>query len=248
MSAASLFSVSDADGDAVTQYEFWDDTSGGGYFSVAGVAQDNNPIAVDAAQLADVTYVGGADPGVEQVWVRAFDGLEWGAWKNWNMTTALHIPDAAPEITPSAAAQTVLLGQAVDASVLFGVSDADGDPVASYEFFDSTAGGGHFAVNGVEQGVNVSIPVSATDLANTQFVAAADIASDQVWVRATDGQSWSAWTSWTMNSWPHATNAAPVADAAAGTVLQDKAVAAATLFSVSDADADPVTSMNSGTT
>ena len=241
VAASVLFSVSDADGDPIASYEFWDGTSGGGYFSVGGVAQDNNPIPVDAAQLADVVYVGGSDPGAEQVWVRASDGLEWGAWKSWNMTSALHIPDAAPEVTPSAAAQTVLLGQSVDASILFGVSDSEGDPIASYEFWDSSAGGGHFAVNGVEEGVNVSIPVSAAELANTQFVASADIASDQVWVRATDGQSWGAWKSWTMNSWPHATNSAPVADASAGTVLQAEAVAAATLFSVTDADADPVT-------
>ena len=241
VAASTLFSISDADGDSVTQVEFWDDTAGGGYFSVGGVEQDNNPIPVDAAQLADVQYVGGADPGTEQVWVRAFDGLEWGAWNNWNMTTALHIPDAAPEVVPGASTQTVLLGQAVDAATLFSVSDADGDPIASYELFDSSPGGGHFAVSGVEQGVNVAIPVSAADLASTQFVAANEAGSDLVWVRASDGQSWSPWTSWTMNSWPHATNSAPVADASTGEVLQNEAVAAATLFSVSDADADSVT-------
>jgi hypothetical protein len=187
VAAGTLFSTSDADGDSVTQVEFWDDTAGGGYFSVGGVEQDNNSIPVDAAQLADVQYVGGADPGTEQVWVRASDGLEWGAWKNWNMTTALHIPDAAPEVAPGAATQTVLLGQAVDAATLFSVSDADGDPIASYELFDSSPGGGHFAVSGVEQGVNVAIPVSAADLASTQFVAANEAGSDLVWVRASDG-------------------------------------------------------------
>jgi Ca2+-binding RTX toxin-like protein len=236
--AQSLFSVTDADGDAVAQYQFWDDTAGGGYFTLDGVPQTNNPIPVTAAQLAGVEYVGGADPGTEQVWVRANDGLEWGAWESWNMTTALHIPNAAPEATPAAATQVVLLAQAVSASALFSVNDADGDPVAQYEFWDSTAGNGYFAVNGVEQAVNVSIVVLAADLANTAFVGSAQSGSDTVWVRATDGQSFGAWESWTMNSWPHVTNAAPVAEAQNATLLTAETVAAASLFSVSDADGD----------
>ncbi|HEX9875714.1 MAG TPA: calcium-binding protein, partial [Gammaproteobacteria bacterium] len=236
--AQSLFSVTDADDDAIIEYELWDDTAGGGYFTVGGVEQTNNPIPVTAAQLADAEYVGGADPGTEQVWVRANDGLEWGAWEPWNMTTALHIPNAAPEATPAAATQTVLLGQSVGASSLFSVLDADGDPVAQYELWDSTAGNGHFAVNGVEQAVNASIVVAAADLANTDFVGSASSGSDLVWVRATDGQSYGAWKSWSMNSWPHLTNAAPVAEAQNATLLTAEAVAAASLFSVSDADGD----------
>jgi len=236
--AQSLFTITDADGDAVVQYEFWDGTASGGYFAVNGVEQTDNPILVAAADLATVTYVGGADPGVEQVWVRANDGMQWGAWDSWNMTSALHIPNAAPEATPTAAAQTVLLDQAVAVASLFSVQDADGDPAVRYEFYDSTAGNGHFAVNGVEQPINTSIVVAAGDLANATFVGGASTGSDTVWVRATDGQSMGAWKSWTMNSWPHLTNAAPVAQADDATVLAGEAVAAATLFSVSDADGD----------
>jgi Ca2+-binding RTX toxin-like protein len=238
VSAQSLVSVTDADGDPIAQYEFWDDTSGGGYFALGGVAQTNNPLPVTAAQLSDLEYVGGANPGTEQVWVRASDGLQWGAWESWNMTTALHIPNSAPEATPTAATQTVLLGQAVDASALISVADADGDSIATYEFWDSSSGGGHFSVSGVEQGVNVSITVSAADLASAQFVGAAAAGLDTVWVRATDGQTFGAWTSWTMNSWPHASNAAPVADAANATILTGEVLGAASLFSVSDADGD----------
>jgi Ca2+-binding RTX toxin-like protein len=238
VAAQSLFSVSDADGDTIASYEFWDDTPGGGYFAVGGVEQTNNPIPVAAAQLGDVEYMGGADPGTEQVWVRANDGLEWGAWEPWSMTTALHIPNAAPEAAPTAAAQVVLLGQAVDAATLFSVSDADGDAIAEVQFFDSTAGNGFFTVNGVEQAVNANIVVAAADLADTQFMGGDEAGSDQVWVRASDGQSYGAWTSWTMNSWPHATNSAAVADGASVTILTDEVVSASTLFSVSDADGD----------
>ena len=238
VSAGSLFSVSDADNDAITQYEFWDDTAGGGHFSVNGVVQGTSQsIAVSAADLANTRYTGGATPGTEQVWVRANDGQDWSAWKSWQMSTALHTPNAAPEVT-AAATQTLLLGETVDASSLFSVSDADSDPITNYEFWDSTAGNGQFTVNGVAQGVNVAIAVSAADLANTQFVGAATAGSDQVWVRASDGQTWSDWKSWNVNSWPHLANAAPTVTASDATLLQNEVVAAGSLFATADANGD----------
>jgi hypothetical protein len=238
--AGSLFAVTDADGDTMSRYEFWDDVSGGGYFRVNGVQQAAGAtIAVSASELAYAEYKGGANPGTERVWVRANDGLEWGAWKAWNMTTALHVPNAAPVV--AASDQTILLGQSVDASSLFSAIDADNDPITNYEFWDSTAGNGHFGINGMAQGVNVTIPVSAADLANTQFVASSVSGSDQVWVRANDGQSWSDWKSWNVNSWPHATNAAPVVSAQIQGLLRGETVAAASLFSVNDADNDAIT-------
>jgi Ca2+-binding RTX toxin-like protein len=239
VAAAALFSVTDADGDPIVQYEFWDDVAGGGTFALAGVAQGGNPIPVSAAQLADLEYAAGTSPGTEQVWARASDGIGWGAWKAWNMTSALHIPNAAPVVS-AAATQTVVLDQAVNASTLFGVTDADSDAITQYEFWDSTNGGGHFVVSGVEQGVNAAIAVDAGDLAGTQFVGGTSAGYDTVWVRASDGQTWSDWKSWTMNSWPHATNAAPVVAAADTTILTNEVVAAHSLFDTTDADGDAI--------
>ena len=238
--ASSLFAVTDADGDAITQYEFYDDVAGGGHFNVNGVAQGAaQSIPVLAADLANTEYVAGATPGTGQVWVRANDGLAWGAWKAWTMTSALHIPNAAPEVSAQAT-QTVLLNTSTAASSLFATTDADGDAITQYEFWDSTAGNGHFTVNGVQAGVNVSIAVAAADLSSAQFASSASAGSDQVWVRASDGQDWSSWKSWTMNSWPHATNAAPVASASDATLTLSEAVAAASLYAVTDADGDAV--------
>jgi hypothetical protein len=235
-----LFDVSDTDNDSIVRYEFWDDLNSGGHFAVDGVQQGaGQTISVLAPDLADVTYVGGANPGTEQVWVRANDGLEWGEWKSWSMTSSLHIPNAAPVVN-APASRTVLLGQEVAASGLFAVSDADDDVITQYEFWDSTAGNGHFAVNGVEGEVNTSILVSAANLANTEFMASASNGSDLVWVRANDGEAWSDWKSWTMNSWPHLTNSAPTISAQTYGLLRDEAVSASGLFAVSDADEDAI--------
>jgi hypothetical protein len=236
--AAGLFAVADADGDAITRYEFWDDAAGGGYFALDGMAQGTNPIAIDAGQLADLDYVAGAAPGTEQVWVRASDGIGWSAWRAWNMTSALHVPNAAPTITAQAS-QIVLLAQPLAAASLFSAADADGDPLMRYEFWDSTAGNGHWALNGVEQGVNAAIAVA--DLDHMAFVGAEATGSDLVWVRASDGQAWGEWKSWTMNSWPHAQNAAPMVSASSAQLLTNGAAAAASLFSVTDADGDAMT-------
>jgi hypothetical protein len=79
--AASLFTASDPDGDAITQYDFWDTGGGGGHFLVSGVTQPTNgDIFVPAAQLAQTTYQSGS--GTDTLWVSANDGTQWSAWSS----------------------------------------------------------------------------------------------------------------------------------------------------------------------
>jgi len=75
--ASNLFTASDADGDTLTTFAFWDST-GNGYFVVNGVSQPANfEIDVPAAQLALAAYQSGS--GADLLWVRANDGIGWGA-------------------------------------------------------------------------------------------------------------------------------------------------------------------------
>src|SRR5438034_8963781 len=122
---------------------------------------------------------------------------------------------SAPSVenhSPTIAASdgTLLFGATVAASSLFSVLDQDGDTPTQYEFWDSTTGNGHFSVNGIEAGVNVTIPVSAADLANTQFRSEERRVGNHVWVRANDGQAWSDWKSWNVFRSAHANNAVPM--------------------------------------
>nr|WP_207855820.1 calcium-binding protein [Sulfurisoma sediminicola] len=236
VAAGSLIAVSDADGDIATRYEFWDDVAGGGHFAKAGVAQDSNPIAVAAGELASLQYVAGSSIGTERVWARAWDGQAWSGWTPWTMTSAPHLTNVAP--TVSAANATVGLNASVAASTLFSVADGDGDVATKYEFWDDVNGGGHFAKAGVAQAAGTAISVSAAELADTAYVGADTTATERVWARAWDGQAWSAWTSWNMTSAAHATNVAPVVTAAPATVGLGAATAVATMFAVSDADGD----------
>src|SRR5205807_1650285 len=95
--ASSLFTASDPDGDAITQYDFWDTGGGGGHFLVNGAAQPTNrDIYVAAAQLAQTTYQSGNGSGTDTLWVRANDGTQWSAWSSsFTVTTANSISMAA---------------------------------------------------------------------------------------------------------------------------------------------------------
>jgi hypothetical protein len=60
-------------------YDFWDNGAGGGHWSVNGVAKGSNQeILVNASQISQVTYQAGA--GTDTIFLRASDGLHFGAW------------------------------------------------------------------------------------------------------------------------------------------------------------------------
>src|SRR5215467_13691783 len=104
-------------------------------------------------------------------------------------------PNHAPVVTVADKSATV--GQTLSASSLFSVSDADNDTITKYQFFDATTGGGSFTVNGVTQGYNQVIEVTAAQLAQTSFVVGAG--GDDLYVRAYDGTTWSVAT----GAWDH---------------------------------------------
>src|SRR5213078_2177296 len=117
--------------------------AGGGQFVLNGVAQPNGQeIDVTAAQLPQLKYQAGS--GTDTLWVKANDGFEWGNWSSAFTVTAP--PDQAPVVTASNL--TTTLGAQLSAASLFSVTDADHDTITQYDFWDTGAGGGHFALNG----------------------------------------------------------------------------------------------------
>ena len=82
--AANLVTATDADGDAITKYALWDSNTNG-HWSVNGATQAaNSEIDITAAQLSQTTYQAGS--GTDQLWIRAYDGIAWGAWQPFNAT------------------------------------------------------------------------------------------------------------------------------------------------------------------
>jgi hypothetical protein len=75
----SVFSYADVQGHAAQRYELWDNSPGNGFFSVNGAQQAaRTVIGVSSSQLATATFTSGE--GDDDVWVRAWDGFDWGAW------------------------------------------------------------------------------------------------------------------------------------------------------------------------
>ena len=90
VAAVSAFTYFDAENDPAVTYEFWDSgpAASSGYFAIGGVRQpEGMAIEVDAADLGQVTLVGGAVRGIEDLYVRANDGTDRGDWHLFTLTT-----------------------------------------------------------------------------------------------------------------------------------------------------------------
>jgi probable HAF family extracellular repeat protein len=185
---SGLFTAGDPDCDAITQYGFWNTGSGGGHFALNGVAQGiNQEIDVTAAQLSQLSYQSGSGP--DALWVRANDGTQWSSWSN--SFTVMAPIDTPPTVSVSNV--MAMHGQSFAASSLFTASDADGDMIPTYAFWDTGTGGAHFMLNGVGQGTNQEIDVAAAQLSQLSYQSGSG--TDTLWVRANDGSQWCNWSS-----------------------------------------------------
>ena len=66
--------------------------------------------------------------------MRAFDGIEWGSWKEFHVNMAANRTAVA-----TASDFTATHNQNIAASSLFSTNDADGDTITKYQFWDSTS-------------------------------------------------------------------------------------------------------------
>ncbi|MGN8549294.1 hypothetical protein ACQPTN_33530 [Bradyrhizobium sp. 13971] len=90
----------DSDGNPAQKFQFWDGGSAANsaYFwtSTNDHWAANTTIEVAASDLSDVWVRAGAVGGTETLWVRAFDGTDWGNWTSFTLTT---IPNTVPVVT-----------------------------------------------------------------------------------------------------------------------------------------------------
>src|SRR5260370_636938 len=234
--ASSLFSVTDADGDFIAKYQVWDSTSdpSSGQWSINGVVQGTNvAIDVTAAQLASTTFQSGS--GSDDLWVRASDGFLWSDWKEFHVNAPL---DQAPVVIAPTSNFIATHNENIPASSLFWAIDADGDIIAKYQVWDSTAdpASGHWVVDGVAQGANAVIDVTAAQSGTATFQSGSG--ADQLYVRANDGALWSTWQPFTVTA---PIDQAPVVTAPNAAIATGQSVAASSLFTASDPDGDTLT-------
>ncbi len=189
------FGVADMDGDAMTQYRFWDSgaEATSGYFWTPDNAHHaaDTAITVNAADLGNVWFRGGQTDGTETLWVQAFDGSDWSEWRPFNVATNANV---APEV--SAADHSLESNEWHQASDWFGVADADGDAMTQYRFWDSgaDASSGYFwTPDNWHHAADTAITVDAADLGNVWFRGGQASGTETLWVQAFDGSDWSEW-------------------------------------------------------
>jgi hypothetical protein len=195
LGAGSLFSVSDADHDAITMFGFYDATSSGssGHFELNGVPLSaSQNIYVTPSQLGQLTFRAGSPGSNDQLYVAAYDGFGWSTWTEFHVNTVV-VDNFRP--TVSAQDRSVTTGQTVAASSLFSASDPENDLLTWYGFYDATTGAssGRFELNGVAQPAAQNIYVHYSQLSELAFRAGSFGANDDLFVAAYDGTNWSTW-------------------------------------------------------
>ena len=233
VTASSLFSATDSDGDTVVSYGLYDAGGGGGHLVLNGVTQASGTVlAYTAAQLAQLIYAAGSS--VDTLYVSASDGSLSGGYTSFTVTPGAN---AAPVVT--AANRTPTHGQtSIAASTLVSATDADSDPIKSYDFYDVGTGGGHLSLGGATQANGTILTYTAAQLSQLTYVPGS--AADMLYVRASDGAAVGAFTSFMVTPGP---NAAPTITAPNKTLAHGQtSVVASSLFTATDSDSDPIVS------
>jgi hypothetical protein len=196
----SWISYSDAQGNPATQYQFWDGGTGAnsGYFWTPDNAHHaaGTNITVAAADLGNVWIRGGQTGGSETMYVRAFDGTDWGAWDSFDFTTIANTPPVA-----TIADHTLANNEWSKVQSWISYSDAQGNPATQYQFWDGGTGAssGYFwTPDNAHHAAGTNITVAAADLANVWVRGGAADGSETMWVRALDGTDWSAWDAFNL--------------------------------------------------
>ena len=244
IAASSLItSVSNPNGDNITEYGFWDGGTGNGHFTVNGTVQpDGQWIYVLANNLSSIQYVGGATPGNESLYVNAFDATT-GVWSNYSSLTATTTAPPTQTIVVNVQNVSVAENASIAASSLItSVSNPSGDSITGYAFWDGGTGNGHFAVNGATQPDGQWIVVNASNLSGVQYVGGASPGSESLFVEVFDGTTgtWSNYSSLTATTTvPHI---APTVNVQNVSISENASIAASSLItSVSNPSGDSIT-------
>lgn len=194
VAASTAISASDANGDELT-YFVQDNTAGShtGYFSLNGQKfSAGTSISLTEDQFANLNIVAGIDSGTDDLQVRVYDGEDFSAWDNFDLTTT----------APGGAAPTLVvddisldLDQSVAAASAIHANDPDGDPI-TYTVWDTNTktGTSHFEFGGQPLAAGTAHTFNEVDFASLRIIGGdTDGFLDKFWVRISAGGDQSGW-------------------------------------------------------
>jgi len=118
--------------------------------------------------------------------VRADDGHGWGEWDSFELTTTTGV--GAP--TATVETQTIEQGAWRLLNTVLEASDPEGDTLTLYEVWDDEGSDSWWADGAVQ---DASAGFRTSDLSDIWFQGDSTAGSQELWVRAYDGEHWSTW-------------------------------------------------------
>ena len=221
LTSSQLFSASDAEAAPILSYEVEDESSGptNGFWVLNGVVEPNGQLlTLSAAQFSELRFVAGSapnGPALDTLEVRAADSVGYGAFATFTVTASQSVSgDLGPVVSASNIA--AFAGSDLASSTLFSATASTGHSATSYEVEDiSASASGYWIFNGIAEPANQPIDVTVTQLAELSFQAG--FGTDTLEVRASDGNVWSAFTTFQVQ---FEANAAPPANTTADLLMR----------------------------
>jgi len=186
IAAASLFSASDPEGDAIKGYSIVPPPASVGSFS-GFTSQDpaTGFIYVSAADLANLRFNPTA-AGHSSFQISAFDGNSWST----AAAVPLNIADPQPAKVTLTPPGVLRPNATIAASALFSASDPRGATIQGYSITTPTGNNGYFTLGGVQLPSNTQNYISAAQLSSLAFVAGPKAVAATFTVAAFNGTSW----------------------------------------------------------
>ena len=153
IAVSELFTVTDPDGDPITQYTFTDGgNSSSGVFVFQGVVQANGAtLTIAASDLDELEYLGGPVVNNENIRIEASDGT---LTSNPVFATVFTAREESVRPIAQIDAVTVLGNESIAASSFISAFDPDGFPILSYSIRDRLVDRSFFSLDGeaIQQG------------------------------------------------------------------------------------------------
>ena len=186
LAGASLIkSISNPAGLTTSEYAVTD-KGGDGVLMLNGIALTaGKAYQLTAAQLAQLSFVGGSTTGTDTISIQSYDGSQWS--NTVNVTITVNPP---PSVTVNN--EAMVSGQTVaGSSLISGVKDSAGYGITQYAFMDAGTDGGQLYLNGVALAKGAWTTITAAQLSQLTYVAGAGAGTDSISIKVFDGHAWS---------------------------------------------------------
>ena len=183
---SDVLSISDTDGDALTQIELWDDVGGNSWWADGRMVDAAS--GYRTADVANVWFRADAADSTQKLWVRGNDGQDWGGWDAFDLISR----DVNARAVATVEDQSVTTNTWTKLSDVLSFSDADGDALLGIELWDSQGRASWYA-DGGRVDASGGYEVTNANADAIWFQGDETAGAQTLWVRAFDGIEWSDW-------------------------------------------------------